>query len=253
MKGFLLPLYCFTILGAQLCGAEGNDDTTNQTSVPNMTSTWPTMTDKGASSLSISSLRPSSPGPFTTSSTSTRTPPVNNGLHEFLFKAECRRVALAAGGLILACAILLISTLTLACKVCRLSRRLKMLNSSFDPISSSDNCAVTAQSCTAKKDSDPAEAGETIVLMSDMGRTQGDVANGATKDEEGGQVEEEEPTAENKKEEGGASAGESKKETPAAVAEGSPASQPQQDISSSQAGVASASSSEGAEEPKDVV
>lgn len=277
MKGFLLLLYCIEILSAQLCGAETTSDFVSLVS-PNETNkqTNPTGTTKMSVATSLTSVQSpagvelsavhsTSPSPgiqakttaTTTATTTTTTPtsaPRSNNI--LLFKSECFPVIMVAGGLILACTILFISTLILSWKVCQLSRHLKMLNSNTDLISNSENWMVTAK--TDKNRSEP-EAKETSMLMADINQTQEDIGNGTTK-EEGGKVNEDEQIAEGNKKEVGdtanseeASTGENKKETPATVAENSSTSQPQEDTTNSQSSVIAATPAEGTEEPKDVV
>lgn len=271
MNGFVLLLYSVQILSAQLCGAENSVSTMetfpnisktemNKTEDSSLMSKEPPTTVKVSFSTpgtSSSHVQRSTTTAATISSTSTSTASTHNCTPGwFIFKKECFRCLIVTAALILACTILLISTLMLACKVCQLSRHLKMLNSNIDLISTSEYKMGTAKK---HKDNCEPEVNETSMLMADTSQTQEDMGNGITKEEEGKVNEDEQMEEENKKEVGGtanneeASTGENKKEAPVTTAENPSTSQPQEDITNSQSNAIAASSSEGAEEPKDVV
>lgn len=134
---------------------------------------------------------------------------------------HCLPVLMVSGGLIIACAILLISTLILAWKVCHLSGRLKALASNDDLISSSDFWTGTSKRAKGK-----AEDKEDSVLLCELDQKQGEtvdvkeesvVANGDKK------MEEEEKEKEKE-------AGEAKQ---AVAAEQSSSTKPQEDAPSS--------------------
>lgn len=100
---------------------------------------------------------------------------------------------IVAGGLIIACTILLMSTLLLTCKVCRLSRHIKFLSANTDMISTTEYWMGTAKK---DRNTSATEAKETTVLMSDITPTQEDASNGTAKEagvkeNEGGQMGEE--------------------------------------------------------------
>lgn len=119
---------------------------------------------------------------------------------------------MVALGLILACTILLISTLLLAWKVCQLSRRLKMLSGHSDLM-------IPAKYWKDNNKSD-ADAKETAVLMGDLNHTRdeaGDGGNGPeTESEQGAKAEVHENGVEQKE---GSAKNEEVKETPAAATE----------------------------------
>lgn len=146
----------------------------------------------------------------------------------------------------IACTILLVSTLLLVCKVCQLSRRIKALSSNVDLISSSEQWEGTGKKDKNKSEAEPKE---TTVLMTEISQTQEEVGNGTTT-EEGGKVNEDGQTEEDKKEEGDASNSEEASPTPAAAAENSSTSKPQEEEPTKDV---AASASEGTEEAKDVV
>lgn len=268
MNGFIFLLYIVQILSAQLCAADNSVSSletllpdTNTTEASSLISNESTPTVKVPSSTPGSS--PShvqqSTTAATTTTTSTSTSTATDAKNIFgleFFQTECLRCLIVTAGLILACTILLISTLILACKVCQLSRHLKMLNSNIDLISTSEYKVGTA-----KKDKDKCEpeVNETSMLMADTSQTQEDVGNGITKEEEGKVNEDKQLGEENKKEVGGtanngeASTGENKKEAAVTTAENPSISQPQEDTTNSQSIAVPASPLEAGEEPKDVV
>ncbi|XP_029304209.1 uncharacterized protein LOC115019032 [Cottoperca gobio] len=201
MKGFLFLLYCIEILGA-VNGAQsvtGNIPTSiaskaaSNPNSPFSSSQTPTIV---ANSISQSTTK----GP-----TSHAAPPLP-GAHRpttkpfvMFYRKEYLSLLMVTGGLIIACAILLFTTLLLIWKVCKLSRRIKMLSSNADLISTSEYWVGTAK---RNKSASEKEDKETTVLMSDIIQTQEDIGNGTTKEEgkkvnEGGQKGEE-----NKKEAG---------------------------------------------------
>lgn len=179
----------------------------------------------------------------TTKPTTTTTKTIS---HSDIFSIkECRLVLFVSAGLIIACAILLISTLFLAWRTCHLSRLLRTLSTNGDLISNSEYWMGTARSGKSKPET---EAKETTVLMSDLSQTQEAMGNGTT-NEDGGKVKEDGQKGEEK--EAGDSAN---SEQQAAAAEDSSSSKPQEEADNSQsAKAAAASSSEGTEEPKDVL
>ena len=145
----------------------------------------------------------------------------------------------------IACTILLVSTLLLVWKACQLSRRVKALSSNVDLISS-EHWEETGKKDKSKSEAKPEE---TTVLMTEISPTQEEVGNGATK-EEGGKVNEDGQTGEDKKEEGDTSNAEEASATPETAAENSSSSKPQEEEPTKDV---AASTSESTEEAKDVV
>lgn len=211
-----------------------------------LTSSEPKVTTNGQSTSKHTVSNP----PIKPTYPNTSTKPKNN-----YFKQECLEVLMVAGGLIILCAILLISTLSLTCKVCQLNRRINRLkkNKDDDLISNSGYLMGTAMKNKSKSGT---EAVETTILMADINQTQEEVGNSVTKEEEkvikDGQTEAEDNKASGDTAE--ASAGENKKETLEIGGENPSSPNPQEEAADSQSakGVA-ASSSQATEEPKDVV
>ncbi len=108
---------------------------------------------------------------------------------------------MVTGGLIIGCAILLVSTVLLAWKVCRLSRRLNAL-SSGELISTSEYWTGSAKKNKSKSEAEP---NETAVLMADLSQTQEET--GAAKEEAGKVNGDGQMGEENKKEAGNAASG----------------------------------------------
>lgn len=246
MYGLFL-LYCIEILGALLCGAQNltvlpTAGLRNDTDQEDLTTTALTVLPN-TSSVVMSTQSPTTVIRFP-SSRSTKPPPgpqptTPNGM---FYSKECLPVFMVTGGLIIACAILLVSTLMLAWKVCQLSRHIKALSSNADLISNTEYWIGTAKMNKSKSETEPRE---TCVLMADLGQSQEETGNGATK-EEGGTV-----NGDNKKEEGDAANSEEASSTPA---ENSSSSKPQEEATNSQPTKAvAAPTSEGTEEPKDVM
>lgn len=237
-------------MSTQVCGADytlSSSSTQDNVTTSEAVTSVATRTTGAVGNASLTSFThdsKTSPISTTTAATAAAATPL-----KFNFK-ECLPLYVVAGGLILACLILLFSTLLLACKVCQLNRRLKTLSSDSDMIS---NCAYKMQTFNENTNKSEPEAKETSILMADIDQTQRGVGNGATKEEggkvnEGGQVGEEKKEADGTADSEEASTGE--KET---VAENPPSPQLQEDATNSTSTSAvAASSSEGAEEPKDV-
>lgn len=76
---------------------------------------------------------------------------------------------MVAGGLIIACTILLVSTLILACKVCQLSCRIKALSENTDLVSSTEYWTGTTMKNKNKSDTETREAS---MLMADVSQMQ---------------------------------------------------------------------------------
>ncbi|XP_018546626.1 uncharacterized protein LOC108893229 [Lates calcarifer] len=284
MNGLLPLLYCIGILGALLCGVQGNvqvntgeDNSDSQTpqmhsaesrlqenntaastptaagGVNSSASTETADTRSSSTSPSSGPYHPATPATTATTATPATTATTASSLAVF-YRKEWFTVLMVAGGLIIACVILLLCTLMLACKVCQLSRRLKMLSSSADLISGSEYWVGMAKK---NKDKSETEAKETSMLMADLNQTKEAETDSTTKEEEGKVKEDGQTEEENKKEVGAAanseeaSADANKNETPV---ENSSSSKPQDDDADSQPTEAvAAPSSEGTGEPKDAV
>ncbi|XP_028277568.1 uncharacterized protein LOC114446263 [Parambassis ranga] len=182
----------------------------------------------------------------TTTATITTTP---NGI---LNRKDWLTVLMVTGGLIIACAILLTSTLLLTWKVCHLNRRIKALSSNDNLISSSGYWTGTEKknkSKTKKEEEEAEEVKETTVLMSDLNPTQEEPNNGTIKDE-GEKVKKE---GEEKEVGDTAKKEEASGDLAGTAMENSSTSKPQEEVSNSQSAttVAASSSSKGTEEPKD--
>ncbi|KAK1883026.1 Translation initiation factor IF-2 [Dissostichus eleginoides] len=268
MKGLLFLLCCVELLGSLLCGSQAIAGTTaaenlitpdpastaqkysstfqetslsDHTSEANIQSESPSpvslVFSSHSTSMSSGTHRPTTISTTTTSTTA----PFN------MYRKECLPLFMVSGGLIIACTILLVSTLLLIWKVCQQSRRIKALSSNADLISTSEYWMGTAK---RNKSASELEAKENTVLMSDIGQTQEKVGNGTTK-EEGGKVKEDGPKEEKKKEEETAKS-EEVSAGPATVAE--KASKPQEEATDSKSTeAASTSNCKGTEEPKDKV
>ncbi|XP_056267296.1 uncharacterized protein LOC130191668 isoform X1 [Pseudoliparis swirei] len=209
MNGPLFLFYCIEILAALLCGAQNVASTANLTNSQDpaatgqknysqsnadaisstsqaLTPTDPTRVASGAPSTvappAVSqdsnshglSLSPS-PQPTTTTTAAAAASPIY-----MFYKKECHPVFMTAGGLIIACTVLLTSTLLLMCTVCRLSRRIKMLSANGDLISTSEYWMGTAKRSKSEPETN---ANEAAVLMADIGQTQEAVGDGAAKEE----------------------------------------------------------------------
>lgn len=261
MNGLVFLLYCIEILAPLSCGAQSVPG-------PNTTEFWnghspstftasatPSVVDPTSVPITMS-VANSQPPTTVSRDSSTRsaspTPgrqPTTTPIGMFQRK-ECLPVFMVAGGLIIACTILLVSTLLLIWKVCQLSRRIKMLSSNSDLISTSEYWIGTA-----KKNKSTPETGakETTVLMTDICQTQEEMGNGTAKEEVEEVNEEGQTGEENEKEVGDTAKSEEEASTPP-VAENASTSKPQEEATDSQSTKASAAtSSEATEEPKDVV
>ncbi|XP_071395734.1 serine-rich adhesin for platelets-like [Centroberyx affinis] len=255
MRGpnILLLLCCIEIMGAVLATAA---NTTDQNSIESSGAA------SGSKSSTVNPTHPvSTPAPAATSTKPSRSTPEASSMWNVVSVShstsllpgtqhhpkttDCmfdRRFGLillmVAGGLIILCTILLVSTVVLTWKVCHMSRH---IHSDADLISNSEYWMGTAQRNGKKSET---EAKETAVLMSHFSQTQEEMSASAAKDEGGegnkdGRAGEE--TLENGKEEGDT-----------ANADQASASGTGMDTTPSTKATA-ASASEGSEEPKDVV
>ncbi|XP_041657883.1 uncharacterized protein LOC121519137 [Cheilinus undulatus] len=206
-------------------------------------------TTEDSSLLNMQSLKAAlkTPDPYpSTSPTPTTTPPDDS-----FFKEECLQVFFVSGGLIILCAILLISTLILAWKVCSLNRRIKELSNNRDLVCTSEYWMEAGKD----KNKSETQPSETTVLMSDLSQNKEETGNGTTK-EEGEKAKKDEQTGEESKskEDGAPTKSEEAAATPAPVSESSTSSKPQEEAGQSKAAdTAAAASSEGTGEAKDVV
>ncbi|XP_071781537.1 uncharacterized protein LOC139931827 [Centroberyx gerrardi] len=257
MRGpnILLLLCCIEIMGAVLSAAL---HATDQSSAESSSATNGQMPDSSivnpthpvSTPAPSATSKPTKPSRSTPEASSMNTVSVSHSTSlspgtQPIPKTDCmfdRRFGLillmVAGGLIILCTILLVSTVALTCKVCHMSRH---IHSDADLISNSEYWMGTAQRNGKKSET---EAKETAVLMSHFSQTQEEMSASAAKDGGGegnkdGRAGEE--TLENGKEEGDT-----------ANADQASASGTGMDTTPSTKATA-ASSSEGSEEPKDVV
>lgn len=260
MNGLLLS---FCILSAVLNEIESSSSETNATIKDNNSQT--TVSNQEAYSqapkpITLPNTTGSTKAATTTTTTATTTKKVPASITsdpldpiEKFLKGKYREISFITAGLILACTILLVATLLLACKVCKLNRRIKALSSDIELTSNTERYLGSAK--RDKDKSEVTEVKETSMLMADVSQAQEEMANGTTK-EEGGTVKEDgQMGKENKKEEeGDAAKSEDVSATPATVAEDASTSKPQEEAADAESSKAvAASSSEGTEEPKDVV
>ncbi|KAK9536261.1 hypothetical protein VZT92_006060 [Zoarces viviparus] len=269
MKGLLFLVCCVEILAALLCGAaadvlSGASATTakkDDSNADSHTTHAPFQPDptRDASSMSTTLSTPTvsqtskghstlrSPGPQpTTTSTSTTI--------DMYYRKECLPVLMVAGGLIVACTILLLSTLLLMCKVCQLSNRVKMLSVNSDLISTSEYWIGQPIGTAKKSKSAPeTEAKETTVLMADVILVQ-EVGNGAAKEEAVKVKEDGQTGEEDKKEVGDTAKSEEASTTPVTAVENASSSKKQEGATDSLSVKAGAPpSSKGTEGPKEEV
>lgn len=232
MNTFLFLVCSIAILNTSLCQTTGDDeDYGSSTSGP--TSSYNT-TSPAAYISKVSEVVKNFRS--TVRVTQNQGPPVSdsNTPKGFTFK-DLSTAYMVAGGLILLSFLLLISTLLLAYKVCRLNRRIKELSSDSDLVVTTEYQGVKGKS---EKDVE-----ETTVLMSDLGQTKEEMGNGTAKEE-----------GESKVEDGDKNQSEDAAAPPAAAAESSsPSKEPEETRESPSAEATAASNSEGPEEPKDVV
>ncbi|XP_068585598.1 uncharacterized protein [Cebidichthys violaceus] len=236
MNGLLFLLCCMLLRGAAAdLTSSQNPATTAQKGDSTSHAPFQTDTTRDASSMSAtlspttvsqtsnshSTSRSPGPQPTTTStSTTTTTTPI-----DMYYRKECLPVFLVAGGLIIACIILLLSTLLLMCKVCQLSNRVKMLSDNSDLISTSEYWIGTAKK---SKSAPETEAKETTVLMADINQAQEDVGNGAAKEEAVKVKEDGQTGEEDKKEVGNTAKSEEASTTPVTIVENASSSKLQE-------------------------
>ncbi|CAJ1064264.1 uncharacterized protein LOC117812578 [Xyrichtys novacula] len=253
MNTFLFLMCSVMILGAPLCkaqstadpGTSGSDEVV--TDLLDVSTGDPSYVSSVGSTTAVNSLLSTrspttvSKSHSTSSSDGSTLPNSSSGL---FFNEECLLVYMVAGGLILVCFILLLSTLLLACRVCRLSRRVKELSSNEDLVSTVEYRMGTDKKNKSKPENEPEE---TAVLMSDLSHTKEEMGNGNTKEEGEKEVKDGQTGDESKTEGGEANKNEEAAASPATAAESSTPSKGQEETSEFP------SADEGAEEPKDVV
>lgn len=95
--------------------------------------------------------------------------PQSNAPDNIFNLRDCLPMFMVAGGLIIACTILLVSTLILAWKVCQLSCRIKALSENADLVSSTEYWMGTTMKNKSKSDTETREAS---MLMADVSQMQ---------------------------------------------------------------------------------
>ncbi|XP_032390302.1 uncharacterized protein LOC116700938 [Etheostoma spectabile] len=244
-------------LCALLCGAQTSSETattydyavnTFELSISSAFSA--TLSTDETTNVASTTPDATTPSPESKSQSTSRSPDTESPtIPIFNFSKKCIPELMVSGGLIIACAILLVCIVALTWKVCQLSRHVKMLSSNADLISTNDYWMGTA------KKNKETEAEETTVLMSDINPTMEEMGNGTTKEEGGKAKEDGQTEQEDKKEVGDTSAkSEDASATPVTVDEKAASSKPQEEpIDAQSTNAVAASSSEGTEEPKDGV
>ncbi|XP_008426056.1 cell wall protein DAN4 [Poecilia reticulata] len=211
-----------------------SENETISESTNSMTSAEATTTIISTTTLST----PTTTTPTTTTTTTTTTAKTWT-FFDLIEKKHAKKITIICAVLVLVCAILLFSTLALACKVCQLRRRLKTTGGNSEYRMGTD-----------KAESQP-EAKENCFLLTENGQTTQESENGATK-EDGGKVDEVKQQGDEKE------VGETQKSeeaaTAAAAEESSPPSKPAEETASSEPTKdpppPSSSSSDNTEEPK---
>uniref|UniRef100_A0A3Q4B0R6 Uncharacterized protein n=1 Tax=Mola mola TaxID=94237 RepID=A0A3Q4B0R6_MOLML len=175
MHGLLFLLYCVEILGTLLCRAQNSTEslTTDSDSSfdqKNVTMNHPiASSDTPESGHVVTNVLPTAVTHFS----STKPTPIPNPKtimpNILFFWREYFSIFLVTGGLIIACTILLVSTVLLSWKVCHLSRRIKALSSNAELISNSDYWMGSAKRMKRKSEAGPADSN---VLMVDLGEAQ---------------------------------------------------------------------------------
>lgn len=155
MLGLLLYVILPCIIQLQVANCELQNDTQTSPATSTPTEMLTSTTVQSSTTMSRSSFTPA----HSTPSPSSEQPSVCK-----FFGKGCHSVLLLVGGLIVACTILILSTLVLAWKVCLLSKRVSALSSSADLISQMECTRVT----TVKKSSQSeTELREGSVLVDD--------------------------------------------------------------------------------------
>ncbi|KAM9847189.1 uncharacterized protein ACBR49_010432 [Aulostomus maculatus] len=178
-----LPLLLgIEILVALLCGAQDSELATTSN---NMTDAPPYRRSQDRPLTPFPENSPAMNHDLTVSpsqktvSTSLRPKPTTPTPSSLFDQTECAPALMVAGCLIIACIILLFSTLYLTCKVCQLSRRIKKLGDNSDLII---NWPRTTKRKTSKTETEANH--ETNVLMTDISQTREDLGDSTTKEDE---------------------------------------------------------------------
>lgn len=229
MRGLLLYLILSALLISPHPSSQQSFENETSTGVTVLHSTLSVTSQTVTTTQSPPSTTHLSPRPSIKPSTDQQTTTGSNQL----YKKECMREFMVAGGLIIACMILLISIMALTCKVLRLNRTIKALGCHPD---SSDNSEYSKGTTKKSQSKSETESGESKMLMVDLNQTQEAIE--ATK-EEGGRA-----TEDNNEEVGDDSTNEDASTPPA---ENSHNSKPQDEPTNA------APTSDGKEEPKDFV
>ncbi|XP_029925055.1 uncharacterized protein LOC115371718 [Myripristis murdjan] len=256
MKGSitLLLLCCIKIMAAPLYGADGMSSTTDSgsstdgdptaiatTELSSVSTTNTVLSTRIPTQLSEGSTSSTTDSHTTVSHTaaaSVHTPPQSTTSSPvvWLFDRKSGFIILTVtGSLIILCTLLLVSTVTLACKVCHLRRQ---VNNSADLISNHEYWMGTAQRNGGKSETDVRES---TILLSQFTQAEEDITTSAAKED--GEKEKEagkpgEEASKSGKEEGNTAEQNSVSETKKDAGD-SPATKP--------------TSSEGSEEPKAAV
>ncbi|XP_075876436.1 uncharacterized protein LOC142884579 [Nelusetta ayraudi] len=233
MSGLLFLLCCMLTVtwGDKISEITHQPSTTVNQNTSEQASFFPTNASTLVSTPGVTQLTKHISQPTSGQSPKTSAPD-DNSRNNFIDTKHCLPVLMLTGGLIIACTILLISTLMLACQVCHLSGRLKALASDEDLVSSSDYWTGKAKRAKGKVET---EDKEDSVLLDEIDQKQGDAkeesvtANGDKKKEEEEEKKEEE---EEKKEEEKKKEEEGEKKLSVAAEESS-STKPQEDASSS--------------------
>ncbi|XP_017267974.1 PHD finger protein rhinoceros isoform X2 [Kryptolebias marmoratus] len=152
------------------------------------------------------------------------------------WRKECLSELMVQGGLIVACAFFLATTLLLTCKVCRLSRRVRKLSRSEGL-----NSGPAFSGANKGESKSRAGAKETAVLMSYVSQTNLELDSAASEQDAGAAKEDGQKKAEEKKKEGEPPKGEEAPPPAAEAAAGcSTFSEPQEEAAGSESTPAAA-------------
>ncbi|XP_019714425.1 uncharacterized protein LOC109508945 [Hippocampus comes] len=174
--------YGVIILRALMCGAQNNSY-----NVPSLLASTPDpRTPEENVATGAMSPRPSSQAATTPLPSAVRSTSKPNPLPDLtpssvatpvgvLDTRNCIPLMMLTGGLILICLILLLSTSMLTCKVCQMSKRIRMLGSDF---------AKQMESNGKYKSNLETEAKETSMLLTDLNETQKEVDRSGPKEED---------------------------------------------------------------------
>lgn len=262
MSRVFFLICCLATLSTVLCGAptddqDGSDDdeysaddvlkSPDNSTLFNVTEANRTAEDSSLLNMQSPKATLKTPSSFLSIGPNPTTTPPDDSF----FKRECLQVFFVSGGLIILCAILLISTLILAWKVCSLHRRIKELSNNGDLVCTSEYWMEAGKD----KNKSEQQPNETTVLMSDLSQNKEQIGDSTTKEEEEKMNKDEQTGEESKsKEDEATTKSEEAAATPAPVSESSASSKPQEEAEQSKAtDAAAAAPSEGTGEAKDVV